>query len=78
MVPTFNGGNDLIGIGGPDERPGGFGVVLLDVAADGVLEVGDGFEGAALKASTVIMEKNPSTALSQEAEVGVKWKVQRG
>jgi hypothetical protein len=24
------------------------------------------------------MAKNPSTALSQDAEVGVKWKVQRG
>ena len=24
------------------------------------------------------LAKNPSTALSQEAEVGVKWKVQRG
>ena len=26
----------------------------------------------------VILEKKFSTALSQEAEVGVKWKVQRG
>ena len=26
----------------------------------------------------VSLVKNPSTALSQEAEVGVKWKVQRG
>jgi len=26
----------------------------------------------------VMIEKKPSTALSQEAEVGVKWKTQRG
>ena len=26
----------------------------------------------------VMLEKKPSTALSQEAEVGVKWKIQRG
>jgi hypothetical protein len=26
----------------------------------------------------VSAEKKPSTALSQEAEVGVKWKIQRG
>jgi hypothetical protein len=26
----------------------------------------------------VIVEKNPSTALIQEADVGVKWKVHRG
>ena len=26
----------------------------------------------------VILEKKFSTALSQEAEVGVKWKIQRG
>ena len=26
----------------------------------------------------VSLAKNPSTALSQEAEVGMKWKVQRG
>ena len=26
----------------------------------------------------VSLAKKPSTALSQEAEVGVKWKVQRG
>jgi hypothetical protein len=26
----------------------------------------------------VIVEKKPSTAFSHEADVGVKWKVQRG
>ena len=26
----------------------------------------------------VMMEKKPSTALIQDAEVGVKWKTQRG
>ena len=31
-----------------------------------------------LRRRFVSLAKKPSTALSQEAEVGVKWKVQRG
>ena len=46
--------------------------MLADVAADPVFEVGDGFEDAASMRLRVIVEKKPSTALSQDAEVGVK------
>jgi uncharacterized protein len=33
---------------------------------------------SALEPLAMSLAKNPSTALSQDAEVGVKWKVQRG
>ena len=78
MVPASDGGNDPVGIGGPDE---GLGVMvgLVEVAVDGGLEVDDGAEDAALEASLGQRRaKKVSTALSQEHEVGVKWKVKRG
>jgi hypothetical protein len=53
------------------------GVVVFDEAVDGFVEVGDQPEDAALEPSLVRTVKKPSTSLSQEAEVGVKWKVQR-
>ena len=52
--------------------------MLAYVAADGVFEVGDRLEDAASDLPRVMIEKKPSTALSQDAEVGVKWKTQRG
>ena len=51
---------------------------LGEVAVDGGLEVDDGAEDAALQRRLVSLAKKPSTALSQEQEVGVKWKVKRG
>ena len=50
MVPSFDGCDDLFGIGGPCE---GFGVFvgLFDEAVDGGLEVDEGAEDAALEAS---------------------------
>jgi hypothetical protein len=42
------------------------------------LEVGDGFEDAASDTPAGDVEKKPSTALSQDADVGVKWNTQRG
>jgi hypothetical protein len=42
------------------------------------LQVDDGLEDAALETLAVSLAKKPSTALSHDAEVGVKWKVQRG
>ncbi len=62
---------------GPDERLGAP-VVLGDVAFDRRLQVDDAGEGASPQPTTVSAEKKPSTALSHEAEVGVKWNVQRG
>ena len=46
MVPTVDGGEDAVGVGGPDE---GLGIVvgLVDEAVDGGLEVDDGAEHAA-------------------------------
>lgn len=46
-MPTSDGGDDLIVVGGPDERLGGFVLVLLDVPANGLLEIGTGPEDAA-------------------------------
>ena len=47
-MPTFDGGDDFVGIGGPDEGLGiiiGFGDELID----GCLQVGHGFEDTALE-----------------------------
>jgi hypothetical protein len=74
-MPTIGGGDDFIWIGGPDEGLWLL-VVVGDEAIDGGLEIDDAFEDAALEAP--LRAKKPSTALSQLAEVGVKWKLQRG
>ena len=50
MVPPFDGGDDFIGIGGPDERLG-LAIVLGDVAVDGSLQVDDGMKDSALEAT---------------------------
>jgi hypothetical protein len=48
-------------------------------AVDGDLKFGDGSEHSTFEAPVgELGEKKPSTALSHEAEVGVKRKVQRG
>ena len=51
--------------------------MIDDEAVDGGLEIDDGLENPALERGLVRMAK-PSTALSQLAEVGVKWNIQRG
>jgi hypothetical protein len=51
MVPTLNGCNDFVGVGGPDERLRGQ-VVLMDVIPDGLLKIGDGREDATADAPT--------------------------
>jgi hypothetical protein len=76
-MPTIGGGDDFVWIGGPDEGLWLL-VVVGDEAIDGGLEIDDAFEDAALEAPLGEMAKRPSTALSQLAEVGVKWKLQRG
>jgi hypothetical protein len=65
--------NDGIGAGGPDE---GFGMIvgLAQEAVDGGLEIDDARKMPHLSRRPVSLVKKPSTALSQEAEVGVKWK----
>ena len=44
----FDGGDDAVGVGGPDE---GFGIIvgLVDEVVDGCLKIGDGAEDAALE-----------------------------
>jgi len=76
-VPSFDGGDDFVGICGPDEwfRVG---ILLGDEAVDGRLKVENGVEYAALQPSFESLAKKPSTALSHEQDVGVKWKVKRG
>ncbi len=48
MAPAMYGGDDLVGIGGPDE---GFWVAIClgEVSVDGCLEVDDRAEGATLQ-----------------------------
>ena len=67
------------GFGGrcPYERPT-IVVVGVDVAVDRILQVSDGCEGSRRIRRREMAEKKPSTGLSHEAEVGVKWNVQRG
>ena len=76
-VQTIHLGEDLVGGSGPDK---GLGVVVVlgDVSIDRGLEVDDRVEAAASIRRRVSAEKKVSTALTQEPEVGVKWKIQRG
>jgi len=64
------------GLGGFSADEGfGAGIVLGEIGIAGRRSSG---RGPRRKRCRVILEKSFSTALSQEAEVGVKWKVQRG
>jgi hypothetical protein len=75
MVQRELGLNGFCGRG-PDE---GLGVPVGggDVAGNRAFEVFDRAKDA-LRLCQVSLEKKPSTALSQEQEVGVKWNVHRG
>src|SRR5436309_5918549 len=75
-MPAFDGGDDFVGIGGPYEGFG-LGIGLCDESVDGGLEVGDKRKTPRLRRRLVSLAKKPSMALSQDAEVGVKWKVKR-
>ena len=76
-MPTGSGGDDFVGIGGPGEGLWLL-VVIEDEAIDGGLEIDDGAEDTTFQSTSAELAKNPSTALSQEHEVGVKWKTKRG
>ena len=67
---TPDGGDDLIGIGGPDERLGavvGFGEEVLN----GGLEIDERRSTPRLSRRLLSLAKKPSTTLSQEADFGV-------
>ena len=75
-MPASDGLDNFVGIGSPCEGFR-FGVVFDDEAIDCCLQVDDRQEDAAFRLF-VSLAKKPSTALSQDADVGVKWNVQRG
>ena len=50
LVPAPDGGDDFVGIGGPDEGLGHL-VGLVDEAVDGGLEIDDGAEDAAFQSA---------------------------
>ena len=77
MLPAFDSGQDAAWIGGPGE---GFriAVCLGNEAVDGVLEIVDGSEDTALEAPARELGKEAFDGVEPDAEVGVKWKVQRG
>ena len=76
-MPALDGGDDFVGIGGPDE---GLGVVVVlgEEAVDGGLQVDDGVEDAALEAPLGELGEEALDGVEPGAEVGVKWKVKRG
>ena len=67
---------DFAGGLGPDE---GFwvGIVVFQIFHDGALELCDAAERAASDAFSGDPAKKRSTMLSQDAEVGVKWRRKR-
>jgi len=69
-VPASDGGDDFVGVGGPSEglwSVVGFG----EEAVDSGLEIDDRAEHAALEAALGQLGEEASTALSQDAAVGV-------
>src|SRR5438552_16835103 len=62
---------------GPDEGLW-IAVMFIEVAVHGGLQIDDGAEDPSSQAHAGQSGEEFSTALSQELEVGVKWKVQRG
>ena len=78
LMPALGGGDDVFGVGFPDEGAGLL-VVVLDEAVDGLLQADQGGgKVPRFRRRRVSLAKKPSTAFSQKHEVGVKWKVQRG
>src|SRR5947209_19025902 len=69
-------GQNRVGGFGPDERFGS-GIVLGEISIDSGLQVDDRAEDASAAALPGYFGKEVLPALSQEAEVGVKWNVQR-
>ena len=70
-MPSFDGGDDFVQV----LRPGkGFWVCVgfAEEAMDGILELLQGSEHAALEPFLTRLAKKPSKGLTHEAEVGVK------
>ena len=77
MVPAPDLLDDGVRVGGPDERPR---ARLCSATKRLIASCRATSEGKLPRRSRclVSLAKKVSTALSQEHEVGVKWKVQRG
>jgi hypothetical protein len=76
--PLLDGADDFVRVGGPREWLR-VGAGLSDEAVDGDLEIDDGAEDTRFSnRRRLSLGKNPSTALSKEHDVGVKWKTKRG
>ena len=76
-MPAPDGGDDFVGIRGPGEGLGVL-IVLFEEAVDRGLRSVTDRKTPRLSLRFVRVAKKPSTALSQEADVGVKWNVHRG
>ena len=76
LVPAPDGGDDFIGVGGPGEGRG-LPIVLFEESIDGGLQIDDRSNTPRLSLRLVSVAKKPSTALSHEQDVGVKWKTNR-
>ena len=76
-MPAPDGFDDFVGVGDPLEGLR-LGVVIVEEAVDGGLEVGDGSEHATLE--TALGQGGEKAFDSVEPRRGgrVKWKVQRG
>ena len=70
-------GEDIGGGRRPDEGPQ-LCAALIEVLVDCSLQTSDGAEAATPYPLVRGAEKNISTAFSQERDIGVRWKVQRG
>ena len=77
MVPASDGGDDFIWIGGPDEGLGSV-VGFLEEAVDAACRSTIEWKTPRLRRRWASLAKKPSTALSQEAEVGVKMEDKAG
>lgn len=71
------GGDDLVRIGGPDERLGCL-VVVGHEAIDGRLEIDNALEDAALEAAFGENGEEALNGVEPTGGLGVKWNVQRG
>jgi hypothetical protein len=78
LEPPVTCSDDFVGVRLPDKWFWIAGIVFPDEAIDGGLEIDKRMEDAVLEPPAGELCEKPSTALSHEHEVGVKWNVQRG
>lgn len=82
MIPTFgtavSGGDDVIGVGFPDEWSRVLGIVFADEAVDGGLKIDNGMEDVVLEPAPGEFGEEALDGVEPGAGCWVKWKVQRG